>query len=915
MTELQENRMKNSYRIWLGVLLFAFTQVMAGTTGKIAGNVIDKSTNEPLIGVNVFLDGTVIGASTDVNGEFVILNIPPGKYTIMVQYLGYHEIKREGVAISIDHTTRLSFEMQSETLELDEAIVVQGRANLVQKDMTSSQSMVTSEQIDALPVVELSDILQLQPGVTRDAGGGFHIRGGRSSEISYWINGVSVSDAYDNSQAIDVDNNSIQELQVISGTFNAEYGNAMSGIINTVTKEGGRKYTADIQVFSGDHLSNFDTYFYNISDFKPTQDYSTRASLSGPIGKNFSFYATSRYNYSDGYLYGTRKFSVAGDTLVKQNADGSFQDGKVVPMNWSKNWTGQAKLTFLPVPEFKINFEGLFSRRNYQDYDHALKFAPDGNVNKFSDSFDGWISVNHTLSPTTFYDLNLAYLDKQFREHLYDSPTDSRYQDPIGRDVAGQIQPWRRDQVSFATGGTNNHRFFRETTTISFKGNITSQVSRNHLLKAGFEARTHKITFDDYGLQDGAPTDKNLFLPTVPDKNSSARTYYDRKPVDYSTYVQDKIEYNDVIINLGIRMDYFDARADIPAIPDDPDVNNPIDEAYVGLSYAQRKAHYLKKASAKWQVSPRFGIAYPITEKGVIHFSYGHFLQIPSFEFLYNRGDYRIPANATNAGIYGNADLKAQKTIMYELGLQQELMSDFKIDVTGFYRDVRDWITSSASISMLNQSSYVKYINKDYANVKGLTVTLQKRYSDSYSFDLSYTYQVAEGSNSSPQEEYAALNADVEPSITILPLDWDQRHLFNSSFYYGRETWGASMIARLGSGLPYTPQITSFNSFRGISSGLQKNSRRRPYQFTIDLRLHKNFDISGQKFIAFLRVFNLLDNRIAVNVFGDTGKANYTNSYAGQQSSGPNTVEEYVRFPWQYGEPRRVQFGLEWSLN
>ena len=119
------------------------------------------------------------------------------------------------------------------------------------------------------------------------------------------------------------------------------------------------------------------------------------------------------------------------------------------------------------------------------------------------------------------------------------------------------------------------------------------------MLKAGFEDRTHKITFDDYGLQDGAPTDKNLFLPTVPDKNSSARTYYIRKPIDYSTYVQDKIEYNDVIINLGLRMDYFDARADIQAISDDPDVNNPIDEAYVGLSYDQRKAHYLKKASSK----------------------------------------------------------------------------------------------------------------------------------------------------------------------------------------------------------------------------------------------------------------------------------------------------------------------------
>lgn len=907
--------MKHDYRIWVMAFLFAFSQVMAGTTGKIAGTVTDKSTGEALVGVNVFLDGTVLGASTDASGEYIILNIPPGKYTVMVQYLGYHEIKLENVAISIDHTTRLDFQMQSETMQLDEAIVVQGKAKLIQKDMTSSQSMVTSDQIDALPVVEMSDVLQLQPGVSRDAGGGFHIRGGRSSEISYWINGVSVSDAYDNSQAIDIDNNSIQELQVISGTFNAEYGNAMSGIINTVTKEGGRNYTADIQLFSGDHLSNFDTYFYNISDFNPIQDYSARASLSGPLGKYFSFYATSRYNYSDGYLYGTRKFSAAGDTLVAQNPDGSFQDGPVVPMNWSKNWTGQAKLTFLPVPEFKVNAEFLFSKRNYQDYDHSLKFAPDGNVNKFSDSFDGWLSINHTLSTTTFYDLSLAYLDKQFKEHLYDNPFDKRYQDPIGRDVNGEITPWRRDQVSFATGGTNNHRFFRETTTISLKGNITSQVNKNHLVKAGFETRTHKITFDDYSLQDGAPADKNLFLPTIPGKGSSARTFYSRTPIDFSTYLQDKIEYNDVIINLGLRLDYFDARADIPAIADDPDINNPIDPAFAALPYDQRKSHYLKKASAKWQLSPRFGIAYPITEKGVIHFSYGHFLQIPSFEYLYNRGDYRIPANATNAGIYGNADLKAQKTIMYELGIQQELFTEFKVDMTGFYRDVRDWITTSAPINMLNQSSYVKYINKDYANVKGITLTFQKRYSHNYSFDLSYTFQVAEGSNSSPQDEYAALNANAEPSITILPLDWDQRHLLNGSFYYGQETWGASFIARLGSGLPYTPQITSFNSFRGISSGLQKNSRRRPYQFTLDLRLHKNFEINGQKLIAFFRVFNLLDSRIAVNVFGDTGKPDYTNSYAGQQSSGPNTVAEYIRFPWQYGEPRRVQMGLEWALN
>ena len=108
-----------------------------------------------------------------------------------------------------------------------------------------------------MPVSELDDVLQLQAGVTRGADGDFHIRGGRTSEIAYWVNGVSITDAYDNSRGIQIDNSSIQEVQVISGTFNAEYGNAMSGIINTVTKEGSNNYHGSILVYAGDHASDF----------------------------------------------------------------------------------------------------------------------------------------------------------------------------------------------------------------------------------------------------------------------------------------------------------------------------------------------------------------------------------------------------------------------------------------------------------------------------------------------------------------------------------------------------------------------------------------------------------------------------------------------------------------------------------
>ncbi|MCZ6701800.1 MAG: TonB-dependent receptor, partial [Ignavibacteria bacterium] len=220
--------------LYLTVFSCSLSFTFAGTTGKITGKAIDKKTGELLPFVNITIGGTNLGAATDIDGNYVILNIPPGKYNIKAQYIGYQSVLVENVSVSIDLTTTIDFELSESAVELEE-VVVQGVQGLLKKDITSSQSSVTSDQIESLPVSELDDIIQLQAGVTRDADGGFHIRGGRTTEIAYWVNGISITDAYDNSRGIQIDNNSIQELQVISGTFNAEYGNAMSGIVNTVT--------------------------------------------------------------------------------------------------------------------------------------------------------------------------------------------------------------------------------------------------------------------------------------------------------------------------------------------------------------------------------------------------------------------------------------------------------------------------------------------------------------------------------------------------------------------------------------------------------------------------------------------------------------------------------------------------------
>lgn len=878
--------------------------IWGGTTGKLSGKVVDAETKEPMPFVNIILMGTNFGAASDLDGNYVMLNLPPGKYTVRAQAIGYQPVEYENVSISIDLTTNLDFELKETAVEL-EAIVVESKQDVVQKDVTSSQSLISSEQIQALPVSEFNDVLQLQAGVTKDADGDFHIRGGRTTEIAYWVNGVSITDAYDNSRGIEIDNNSIQELQVISGTFNAEYGNAMSGIINTVTKEGGKEYHGSILLYAGDHVSNFTDYFPYIDNIDAFSNYNFQGSLSGPIPYTndiVSFFFNARYFYEDGYIYGERRF----------NTDGTPGDSAALPMNWHKTYYGQGNIGFSPFQDLKISLEGLYSKDDFQDYNHEYKLNPDGDVNKFAKSYNGTATITHMISSSTFYEVKGSYFFKDFNEYLYEDPNDSRYLHP------DSLQRGRPDNYSFRTMGTNLHRFFRETNTFLGKVDFTSQLNKEHLVKLGAEVKQHKLQFDDYDLEPHRTNgiEDSIFTPSIPDISQPNRYQYENKPFEASAYVQDKIEFEQVIINFGIRYDYFDANGKVLVDEKDPNIYAPIRPGMDELSIEEREPYFYKDSEPKMKVSPRFGIAYPISPTGVVHFSYGHFLQIPPFQYLFQNGPYKIPNSGADIGVFGNPDLKPQKTVMYEIGFRQEFFEDYLIDVTGFYRDVRDWITAGTIIQTYNLVTYSIFTNKDYANVKGITFTFNKRFTNYFSFDINYTYQIAEGTNSREEDAYNAQISGDEPSLFLIPMDWDQNHLLNASIYTGFEGWGASLIARYGTGLPYSPTVTQYTADRGISSGLLPNSRRIPTQFSMDLKLEKTFQLSGVDVNAFLRVFNLLDNRIPLKVHGDTGQPDFTTETQNliKNPASPNTPEEYFKYPDYYAEPRNVQFGIELSF-
>lgn len=893
--------MKKAFTVLLLLATFSPAHLYAGTTGKLTGKVTDKKTGEPLPFVNVVLEGTSIGAQTDLDGKYIILNISPGTYRVKYQYVGYQTVVVQNVQISIDLTTNQDASLQETAVEM-QAIVVQGDISRVQKDITSSQAKVTSEEIKNLPVNEINDVIQLQAGVTKDANGDFHIRGGRSSEIAYWVNGISITDSYDNSRGIMLDNSSVQELQVISGTFNAEYGQALSGIVNTVTKEGGQAYKIYLKAYSGSHMSTFTDYFWGVDKLKPFQTYNLQGSISGPIpltDNKVTLFANVRRLDDDGYIFGRRDYLPSG----------ARGDSSLVPMNWSKQWIGQANLSYYASSKLKFNVEMLYSNDDYRNYNHAFRLNPDGDVTDKTNSYNATFTMTHTFSNTSFYTLKASYFSRDYNEYLYDNPLDSRYMSPDSLITIAD---------AFLTKGTNLHRFYRQTNTAIGKLDYTSQVTDKHLIKFGIETRLHDLKFDSYNLQplliDGIPAIP--FQTSIPDETSPLRQKYDEKPVELSAYIQDKIEYQSVIINLGLRFDYFDSRGKILVDPTDPNIYLPLRSNLQGLSVADREPYFYKNASAKWSFGPRFGIAYPISDKGVLHFSYGQFFQIPTFQYLFQNGPFYVPNSGTIFGPYGNPDLKPQQTTMYEIGFRQDVFDAFNVDVTGFYRDIRNWITAGPLIVTRNLVSYSTFINKDYENVKGITVSINKRFSNHYAIDLNYTYQVAEGSNSTPEDAFYAQEGNNEPQLYLIPMNWDQRHLLNLSMLVGDTDWGISLIGRLGTGLPYTPVVTQYTAERGITSGLQTNSRRMPDQFITDLRAYKTFKLYGMDVTAFLQIFNLLDTRVVVNVFDDTGEPNFTTTgqNVGADPRRPTSVADYLKYPTNYGEPRNIQFGVELSF-
>jgi len=874
-------------------LLFPLA-AFAGNTGKIAGVVSDSKTKEPLIGANVVVEGASLGASTDIDGKYVILNVPPGRYSVSVSYVGYRRVRIDNVQVSVDFTTTLNIPMDAGEISVEGVEVRAERSPLIRQDLTNPVASITSEAFSSLPVTDISELIGLQAGVTVDDDGTLHIRGGYGNEIAYTLNGINLNNPYGNSRSVGLASNAVQEVSVSSGTFSAEYGTALSGVVNYVTREGGRSLNGGVRYMTGDYWSPGNSVFDNIGDIDPFNTYRFEASLGGPLPlEGLSFFTSGVYTYNRGTLTATRIYNPGDSYLSREgfptgdlrrgsssdpyyfgplNHDttdlvgGPTGDGTLVPLNWSRSYNLQANLSYRLSDAIKLKYEyvydnGLSPASGGQSY----VFKPDGRAMDKSFGHFHSMEFTHVLNEKTFHTVRASYIIDTASSRAYDDLNDPRYLPSFySRTVPN---------TTYLVGGVDLGRFSRMSKAYGIKWDIVAQLFDIHEVKAGAEFRQHDLTVESYTVQFEDPNDPTLepsfsnvlvkgatFLPKKPTVEGGY-LFYHYEPVQASAYVQDKIElFKSIILNLGLRWDYFDPNAEY---------NPMISEELVGGSLFL--VNNLRKAEAKNMVAPRFSVSYPITDAGTIRFSYGHFYQIGSLATLYRNPNYRAPSGTTPS--FGNPNVNPQRSVQYELGMQQGLTDEIKFDLTAYYKDVRDYIYSQSILTERGDRSYNLLTNLNYANTRGVSLSFVKRRApgELLSATFDYTFQIAEMMRTEPTEEMFYSEQSGKTTETYLvPFGFDRSHTITSTVTLGEPTnWNVSMIGYVRTGTPYTP------SFPSSISPIQftQNSDRQPMQWNVDLKAEKYFTFFGMDYSVFLQVDNLFDTKNELSVYASSGRA------------------------------------------
>ncbi len=1017
--------MRKTLFILLFLSLFCLSFLDAATTGRLSVRVRD-SQGKAIEFVNVVVmrgSQRITGGQTNSKGTAIIINIPPGTYTVRFSLIGYDTISYNDVRIQVDQTSNLSPVMRKSGVTLS-TVVVTAEQDKVGKDRTSSERQIEMDRMSDVSVSDVAGIVALQAGVS-NIGGELHIRGGRANEINFTVDGMSVSDPVDGGSALQVDTDAISDMKVMTGGFPAEYGNAQSGVINIVTKDGDPFYSGKLE-YNTDHIIGSGRN----SDV-------VKFALGGPIwpfgGESLRERLTFYINGGGEWLDGRMRDYYIADPMD----DYLFYD------EYHDAWRQLLEYEY-PVNdpyEERTRFLGLdLGHRNYNAYNLNLKtkFVPSA-TQRFTLGARGDLNVDYPFSWGSRYALDhfaKTHTDQRqyigTYDHVFSSTMNlklkgSYYQknsntgprgidrdnyiymnidpenpgldyvdnvlqgyqgwDTVDHDSDGVFSPdydgdgqsdadyfpasfWTyriagvedpRTITGFSPPGSI-YQFYQDdvTTSINTRADFEWQINETHLAKTGLEVIKHSIkkdqlqsfltiyedrfqaslkriwdglaSFDPVLDEDGnitnVPaelydmylTDDGIVIPIykptdyyrAAQEASGKRDGYQADPWQMAYYIQDKMEWEGMIVNAGLRFDLWYLGAKYKVLQDDA---------------TYRTVDFDPSERLQLMVSPRLGVSHPITDRDVLRFAYNYQNQLPQMQYIFTS---KTPADANVSDqtvTVGNTILEPQITVTYEVGLSHQLSDDYVVDMTAYYKNLYNYVSTMKETKPgEEQIFWYKFISEDYGSARGIDIQLEKMLSNFNTWSVAYSLAWAHGNNSSTVIQDEATN------LREFPLDWDVRHNLNLNYTFriGRgeeffvpftdfilplDDFSANINWSLASGSPYTPQ-----SMIG-SSMLDTNSARKRFTHQANLRLTKGIALSSKMNIRmFLDVENLFKTKNILSVYPKTGNEYET----GEDISDPNTnytyaehqfvYDKYIRNPSMFNDHRGVTFGVSFNF-
>jgi outer membrane receptor protein involved in Fe transport len=920
--------MNSTGRQWgMALLLFLLPLSLLAAT-KLTGTITDAESGDPLVGVNVVVKGTYRGAATDFNGRYLIMGMPEGSVDLEMSQLGYRTVLATGLVVLNGIFEDHDFALERSYIQGEDVVIV-GKKPLFEIDNTSSSTVLDFEELQTQVVEDITDVVGQQVGVTK-TDNEIHIRGGRADENLYIIDGMSVKDPVSGQgTGVYLSAEAIKSVEVITGGFNAEYGEAMSGVINVETREGEDEFFGSFN-WKRDNLGDA------ISMPNENEDV-LEFSMGGPLPKvlpgTMSWFLNAYGSASDTHLphadelHPYKEWMKPFAQREENNASALF---KVV---WRPKMT--RKLVASVGRSLRVNqgyFAPLVEDKRYYPYAYQENLD---NYNTFTqESRQVGLNWKESLSEKSYFDINygLFYINqhadvagKHWTE--YERPLDI---DPTWylMNPEGDITIYQGD--GFWDFGDTDFWHDHYALTHSLKASWTRQWA-DHELKTGLDIENSELQL------------LHITAPWLGNAESPGRSFdsYHLWTTAGAMYVQDKISYKGMNANIGLRLDFWRPGSYVEDVVEDPDT--------AVLTDAARELFYDETFAAfggRWkaQLSPRFGISHPITDNDMLFFSYGHFSQRPKYAYVYaklktsSQGSYQL---------FGNPNLNPTTTVAYEVGVKHRFDSNSVLQLTAFYKDMFNYVTAfrvSSKHPRYGNISYTQYWNIDYARSRGLELSWRHRFPEYWSFTWNLSYSVLTGKSSSPAEnllnQASVGNRDTDLGESYLSWDKPLTTSANVSAYIGRgkapvllgyrlpEQMGFNLRLEFETGQRYSPQVIDTGDPQNPYDDEAKRANSKPYtdfaamRKMIDLKVYKDFDLPlGMDCRTFCEVQNLFDFKLAAS-------SKWINPLTGEvwEEGDPFVANNRVYYEWseelsrervrppgtptRYKAPRQLVFGL-----